>query len=101
MTEDYLLQYDPVRAFPAGYCVQVINEIHIYSGTCRYVGPIKEKQVSKEHFVGVELDTQMTSFAGTFGSRKVSLCSNRNFVKKCCSKRISIFQSNEICSVSD
>ena len=43
-------------------------------GTCRYVGPIKEKRKSTESFVGVELDQKMTRFGGVFGSKKYFDC---------------------------
>ena len=42
------------------------------SGICRYVGPIQEKYISPEIFIGVELDECLTNNSGVFGSRQVS-----------------------------
>jgi len=59
---------DPIKP---GDRVVVKNK---YAGTCRYVGPIKEKRKSSESFVGVELDQKMTRFGGVFGSKKYFDC---------------------------
>lgn len=42
-----------------------------FLGTCRYIGPIEEKIISDEIFVGIELDDDLTKNSGVFGSRQV------------------------------
>lgn len=45
-----------------------------YLGTCRYIGPIEEKIISDEIFVGIELDDDLTKNSGVFGSRQYFDC---------------------------
>jgi len=45
-----------------------------YIGTCRYVGPIEEKYILPEIFIGVELDEPLTNNSGIFGSRQYFDC---------------------------
>jgi len=45
-----------------------------YIGTARYVGPIEEKIVSDEIFIGIELDEEITKNSGVFGSRQYFDC---------------------------
>ena len=46
-------------------------------GTCKYIGPIEEKIISEEIFVGIELDECITKNSGVFGSRQVNNKNNR------------------------
>jgi len=45
-----------------------------YVGTCKYIGPIEEKIISEEIFVGIELDECITKNSGVFGSRQYFDC---------------------------
>lgn len=45
-----------------------------YLGTCRFIGPIEEKVMSEELFVGIELDDNLTKNSGVFGSRQYFEC---------------------------
>jgi len=45
-----------------------------YRGTCRYVGPLQEKYIIPDIFIGIELDQPLTNNSGIFGSRQYFDC---------------------------